>query len=290
VWAGEVLEDPGWAGARGSVEVDLPDAAEMAEYDTLELDLRLGCRGEGEYGDCPAWDYIVHLYLCDEAEPSTCNVEIGRWITTYHREGRWVHDVSPLLPLVASGGRRRLELYTQQPYEVTLTLRLSSQGREVRPVEVVPLFEGGSFDATSNDRYAPLTVDVPADATRVEVATVISGHGMSSPGNCAEFCDTTHHFLVNGADNVVSFPQAGTESDCMARVDRGTVPNQYGTWWYGRSGWCPGLEVPLATVDVTDQVVVGGPNTFEYHGLYGGEPYPGGGAAIHMRSWLVISR
>src|SRR5207302_4969362 len=33
--------------------------------------------------------------------------EIGRWITTYHREGRWVTDASGMLALLHSGGMRR---------------------------------------------------------------------------------------------------------------------------------------------------------------------------------------
>jgi hypothetical protein len=88
LFAGEVLADPEWAGTRHFVDVVLPSAAEMTGYDSLALDLTLACDGEGEYGTCPAWDYIVHLYLCDETDPSSCDVEFGRWITTYHREGR----------------------------------------------------------------------------------------------------------------------------------------------------------------------------------------------------------
>ena len=290
VFEGEVLSDPGWTGERGYARVTLPDAADMAAFDGLELDLTLACEGDGEYGDCPAWDYIATLYLCDEADPDTCDVEMGRWITTYHREGRWVHDVSGLLPLIAGGGERRLAFYTQQPYEVRLDLRLSTLGREVRPVESVFLFAGGAFDATYNDLFAPITVPIPSEAARVELATVISGHGQVMPENCAEFCVTTHTFTVNGTENVLSLSNAGTIDGCMRRVgEAGNVPNQYGTWWYGRSGWCPGLEVPMVMTDVTDQVTPGTDAVIEYQGFYDGAPYPRGGASIVMSSWLVVS-
>ena len=34
----------------------------------------------------------------------------------------------------------------------------------------------------------------------------------------------------------------------------GGVPNQYGTWVYGRAGWCPGQDVAPYVVDITEYV------------------------------------
>ena len=290
LFAGEELSDPDWAGVRGQVEVVLPSATEMAQIDSMELDLYLGCVGDGEYGDCSPWDYLVYLYLCDQANPDECDTEIGRWITTYHREGRWVHDISAMLPLIADGGTRRFEFYTQQPYEVDLKIRLFDQDKPDRPEQVEYLFSGGAFGPDYNMSYAPIDVAIPANATKVELATVITGHGGVGVDNCAEFCNTTHHFRVNGYEYIRDFPEAGNWQDCMDKVTIGTVPNQYGTWWYGRSGWCPGLHVPMVMIDVTDQVTVGENATFEYEGLFNGEPFPEGGASIRMTSWAVISK
>jgi len=288
LWQGEVISDPGWAGARGSIEIELPDAATMATYDTMEWELYLGCEGDGEYGYCPAWDYLVYLYLCDVDDPDSCGTEVGRWISTYHREGRWVHDVTGLLPLLADGGTRKFQFYSQQPYVVELTLRLANQGRELRPVSATPLYTGGSFNETYNDRFEEVEVEIPATAERVEIASVISGHGQVSPGTCAEFCVTTHHFWVNGDENVLSLDDAGSGYGCMEQVAEGTVPNQYGTWWYGRSNWCPGKEVELDTTDITSQVTAGETATFDYEGFYLGSPYTTGGANIVMSSWVVV--
>ncbi len=291
VFKGEKLEDPGWAGTRGYADVTLPDEATMQGFDTLEADLHLGCVGGGELGDCPAWDYDVFLYLCDKTDPTQCNVEFAHWITTYHREGRWVHDLTPLLPLLAKGGTRRFAFYTQQPYEVTLSLRLSSQGKAVRPVATTYLFGGGNFNAAYNAQYSPVTLQVPADAKKVEISMIATGHGGVQPGNCAEFCRTTHDFLVNGTKNERQLaPEAGSQYGCMNQIEDGTVPNQYGTWWYGRSGWCPGKQVSMYSIDITDQVKLGQDNVFEYEGFYNGAPYPSDGAVIRMDSWLVVSK
>lgn len=288
---GEEVSDPSWAGVTGEAWVDLPDAATMATFDTAEFDHALLCVGEGEYGTCPAWDYLNWAYLCDVEDSTVCTTEIGRWITTYHREGRWVTDVTGILPLIKDGGRRRIVYYTQQPYNVYLSLRLYNVGRDAQPDSYIPMWTGGNFfGETYNDRD-PMTVTIPADATKVELYSVISGHGGEAPYNCAEFCETDHHFYVNGTENVRTFEQPGDNWGCMNVVGtEGTVPNQYGTWWYGRNGWCPGKDVPAAAIDITDQIVPGAENIFDYEGYYEGQNYPSTGATLLLTSWLVISR
>jgi hypothetical protein len=290
------MSDSGWAGARTYAEVDFGSPDDLAAHDTLTYDLSMDCDGDGEYGDCPAWDYLVYLYLCDEDDPATsadesesCGTEIGRWITTYHREGRWVHDASAMLPLIAGGGVRRLAFYTQQLYDVTLDIHLSNAGKEATPAASTWMWSGGGLDLDYNDEHAAIELDIPATATKVELATVISGHGMSSTGNCAEFCNTTHDFIVNGETYTRDFPEAGASVDCMDKVSEGTVPNQYGTWWYGRSGWCPGKEVPVVMTDITSAVTPGMTNLFEYQAWYNGAPFAGSGANIRLTSWVVVS-
>jgi hypothetical protein len=284
------INDSGWAGVRGVATVTLPDAATMQGFDTLELDLTLDCIGEGEYGTCPAWDYLVYAYLCAPEDGDTCSIELGRWITTYHREGRWVHDITPLLPLLDAGGAQRIQFYTIQPYAVTLDLRLRDQGRGERPVAAYPLFmtNGATLDAAFNERE-PVVVPIPADAARVELTTVLTGHGMAEVGNCAEFCTIDNIFSVNGTAHTLRFEEPGDQRGCMAQVGQGTVPNQYGTWWYGRNGWCPGKQVDVGRLDVTADVTPGQDASFDYEALYQGAPHPGG-ATQATSSWAVIWR
>ena len=272
-------------------EVSLPDAATMGTFDGLELDLTAECKGDGEVGECPAWDEALVFYLCDQNKPDQCTTEIGRWISTYHRIGRWVHDITPFLPLLKDGGKRRFAFKFGQPYEMHLSMRFLKRHESLKPVTTTLLFQetfGANFDLNYNKKRQPLKVTLPATAKKIELVTVITGHGMQEPGNCSEFCDTTHRFYVNGSKIERSFPETGDEYNCMKEVVNGTVPNQYGTWWYGRSGWCPGREVKVVRHDVTSFAQLGRENEFRYEGLYHGEPYPSGGAGFLLTAAVVV--
>jgi hypothetical protein len=281
LFTGEVVDDPSWAGQRGEVTVSLPD--DLSAFDTLSADLHLGCGGEGELGYCPAWDYLVYLYVCAEGE-STCSTELGRWISAYHREGRWVHDLTPLLPLL-TGGETTFQFYSQQPYTVDLSLRFGTA--KERPVATVPLFRGGELGPDLNDQPS-VVVDVPATVSRVELATVISGHGQVGLATCAEFCELEHRFGFDGEWVELSYPLAGTERGCEDAVGDGTVPNQFGTWWFGRNGWCPGKEVPVERTDVTHLVSPGSSTTVDFEVLRNGVEVTLGGARAEVESWLVF--
>ena len=286
VFEGITVADPGWAGERTTRTVALP--ADLERFDTLELDLHLGCKGEGEFGLCPPWDYLVNLTLCTEAEAAAgdrCSIEFGRWISAYHREGRWVHDVSPLLPLL-QGGEATFQFYSQQPYEVRLSLRFREQGVE-RPLVAIPLVSGGALDEAFVER-APITVDVPPGDGRVELVTVVSGHGQAGSLTCAEFCVLDQLFTVGEAEVALRYFKAGTSRGCEATVGEGTVPNQYGTWWFGRQGWCPGREVEVERHDLTGQVPRGATVEVDYDVLLAGEPFILGEARMDVSSWLVV--
>jgi hypothetical protein len=118
---------------------------------------------------------------------------------------------------------------------------------------------------------------------------------MSDPGNCAEFCDMDHIFTINEADAdavVVDFPGAGSTYGCMEDVAIGTIPNQYGTWWYGRGGWCPGKDVPVQEHDITDQLTMGADNAIAYRVERNGADYQATSSWAHtvVNAWLVIER
>ncbi len=243
------------------------------------------CNGEGTgYNDCAC----------------SCETELGRWITAYARGGRWLTDASPLLALFSEGGEQVIRYQSRNRYDTRLTLHLSNSGVEAgRPHTVVPLYSGGRFNAEYNSRYEPMEVEIPADATRVMLYATITGHGWGAEvENCAEFCNHTHHFTVNGTEYVREHPLAQRPEGCIEQIEVGTVPNQFGTWPYGRAGWCPGKQVDPWIADVTASITPGTTAELSYRGLFRGADYmpmpsnsgQGFGANITMTSHLVIYR
>jgi len=274
------------------VDLALPDAATIASYDTLEVEVIMECpnRGAPEVGNCGPWDYLAHLWLYDADDQP---LEVARFITTYHRESHWVVDASQALPWIADGGTRRLRYvwavpWNVQPTGVTLNLRFSNQRGGERPVATIPLYRGGNLTDGYNEARPPMTAEIPPDASRVELRALITGHGMDTD-NCAEFCNHQHRFEVGGSEVFWEFPEASGTYACRDSVSEGTVPNQGGTWWFGRGGWCPGVEVRPLLADVTSGAAAG-EVAVSYRASIAGQEPTGNRGNVRLSSWLVVYR
>ena len=285
-WDGEVLAE------YAETQVVFPSASELARFDTAEIDLTAYCPSltDVEFSNCGAWDYIADVKLLD-LDGTTWH-ELARFITTYHREGRYLADITPMMPLLGDGGERTIRYsfapsWNTQPTETALDFRFSNQGKGYRPTETHILFQGGGFGSTYNDGRAPIEVAIPAAAAKVEITAIITGHGMDAD-NCAEFCNHEHEFTVN--DNVLfkDWPEVGDDEGCAKQISDGAVPNQWGTWWFGRGGWCPGMQVNPWVVDVSEIAPSGQTATVSYRGLYRGETPPDGSGSIQMTSVLTV--
>ena len=215
---------------------------------------------------------------------------IQRWITTYHREGRWITDSPRARHYLGKGGKVRFEFKGSYPYITTLKFRFLNKGVGA-PIGVQHLFGGGAYGANYNAKYKPISVTVPKDAKKVVLAVEATGHGMGGADNCAEFCDHTHHFTVKSAAGDKTYSKnnkwVGQFYGCAHQVDEGTVPNQFGTWYLGRGGWCPGKDVRVQTWDITDRVKPGETFTVSYKSLFKGKE-AGGGGRIDMDSWVLF--
>ena len=140
-----------------------------------------------------------------------------------------------------------------------------------------------------------MKTEIAGEVKKAEIYAYITGHGQSSEeANCAEFCQFESVFTVNGTDFVIDFDNAGTADGCFEEVKNGVVPNQYGSWPYGRAGWCPGQNVRLIKIDVTD-ALTSGENTFSYSAYLDGKIYEpvvtdesGYRAEIYLSSYLAV--
>jgi len=288
-WEGEVLQ--------GTTDTDVvfPEASTMAGFDTLEIDLTMDCPDpeQGESGNCQAWDYLSHLYLLDEGEAGEEDdtwIEVARFITTYHREGRYLVDATPMLVPLAQGGTRRIRFdASSQSYLTTIDFRFRNAGKGYAPSEATYLWGGRGFNENYNVGREAVTVDIPADATRVELRAIITGHGMAA-GNCAEFCNHQHEFSIGDQSWTRDFPEVGNQEGCIDQIENGMTPNQGGTWWFGRGGWCPGQQVEPTVFDVTEAVTAGNSAEVSYRGLLGGSTPPPNSGNIRLSTWLVAYR
>ena len=240
------------------------------------------------------WDRLERLFLCDETGEK-CETEIGRWITTYGRSGEWLTDITPLKPLFEKDGKYKFKFTVDGDYYVNnLTFYfVEKEGSSVRAL--VPIFnQREQFDENYNSHFEPVTFENAGDVKAV-IAAYITGHGNGSEeANCAEFCSFESVFTVNGKDFKIKFDKAGTSDGCFENVKNGVVPNQYGSWPYGRAGWCPGQDVKLIEIDITE-ALVSGENVFSYAAYLNGEVYEpvvtdesGYRAEIYLTSFLAL--
>ncbi|KAL3136582.1 hypothetical protein ABBQ38_005828 [Trebouxia sp. C0009 RCD-2024] len=320
-------------------------------------------------GSAREWLQRSSSSAADAAAVPQCGRELGRWITPFRRRiGRWLTDVTPLLPLLTS---QKCHFHLQTaPWALTwtpsLTLRftnstpssplapgsgtqtpqstghhpqplhlpadgdsMQSQSQtlqshstheplslslgntssndsltqqsylqpetafepveaKLKPHSIIPLFDGGDFDAEYNSKFKPVEFEMPHGTQKALLEAVVTGHGYDN-NQCAEFCITSHHFLVNGKEHLLNFTEAGKPWGCADQVLQGSEPNEHGTWQYGRGGWCDGQEVRPWVVDITQDLAAGHMNAVTYHGLYQGHsPKPEGQAGFIMMQSNVI--
>ncbi|MCK5807898.1 hypothetical protein KAH37_02815 [bacterium] len=123
-------------------------------------------------------------------------------------------------------------------------------------------------------RFPTVIVPIPSDAKKVELATIITGHGNGSEEkNCAEFCPFKTIFTIDGKEVTIEHEEASSSLGCFTQVEDGTLPNQYGSWPFGRAGWCPGKHVEIQRNDITALVTPGKSATINVKALLNGVDY-----------------
>ena len=302
----EVWHSGGWGGGYTStyenVSMTLPN--NISSYDTLEVFHEHACedrrnryqKSDGGYGGCHEWDYLAYMKICDRDNASKCGTEFMRWITTYGREGRWLTDITPYLFMLEENDVRNFKYQGANKGSMTVKLLFSNWNVGERSSSGEQVFTGGQFAGEYNNesRYKRqhnfTTVD---DYHSLKIVATITGHGFNQDqANCAEFCDHEHHYYLNGNTAYEWHPIVYDNQGCEKEVDEGVVANQFGSWPFGRAGWCAGQDVKQWVYDITDWVDNSTTNNLRYKGLYNGQEYVpqdtnGGDRQIRANIWLV---
>ena len=264
----------------------------LPEYTSQEM-----CENEGHRWDAGEEDTSAR---CEGKWSREWKAEIGRYITAYNREGRYISDVTPMLGVLKTEEINEFNYWQPNAYGLTVKLFFWNENKDYTPIGAEYLAGGTrKFNLEYNNIFGsenPFDYNVTNEIERVEIVTFFTGHGHSSTDeNCAEFCNHQHEFTINGNTiDLLEHPNGGTSYGCYNRVSEGVSANQYGTWVYGRAGWCPGQDVEYNRIDITSQSDTG-LNQISYRGLYQGEEYEpsitdadGYLPEIKYRMWIIV--
>ena len=264
----------GWAATIEKI-VEFPALDQLNNYSGMSIELLRGCPdANGNYSDqgCDDYDRKARMFICDE-DGSNCH-EAARWITPFDRQPHHLTDISPFISMLKPGGNKLIKFQESGWPNSLLTMNFRFyHGEDLldTPQSFQPMWVGTiPFNPEFDDNTPPMVFEVPENATKVEFVSYITGHGWGCDGfNCAEFCNSKHMFSVNGG--VYEFendhPEANDNTHCMEleTIIEGVVPNQWGTWGYGRAGWCPGQDVHPVITDITDYISMGDENVMQYN-------------------------
>lgn len=276
----------------------LPDAATIAQYDRLEIDLRVDCPAPGHpYGaTCGEWDTIAYFFVCntpDCSEPG--KRRLVKWVTPYSAPGRWVVDITPELLTLAEGGDMTFMAIHgdndngQYTYDYTIDLRFSKSDDGLRPIARELIVPDGNYVWSSDyhTMFGEYSIAAPPGTERVELDVKISGHGATAGDSCAEFCTFTHQFTVGDTAFAHEYRMENANR-CAENVALGVTPNQGGTWFFDRSSWCPGWTIEEWKADVTADMNLAGETPIVYTSWIGAnKPSTDDGASVDARVELV---
>ncbi|MCX6297435.1 MAG: peptide-N-glycosidase F-related protein [Bacteroidetes bacterium] len=205
-------------------------------------------------------DSTIHLlyYNWYRKFPQVNRYELARYITPYGNGlslgsgWTWTFDVSDYRTLLADSVHLEAGNW-QELLDVKFLMIKGTPPRDV--VGIQNLWNGGFNYGQPSDpiesHLQALTKSIPINAFNTRWKSRITGHGMDTPENCAEFCAKTHYFKVNG---VQQFSKLVWRNTC----DVNPLYPQGGTWVYDRANWCPGAEVWTYDWELTPFTTPGG--------------------------------
>lgn len=189
--------------------------------------------------------------------PQVIRYELARYITPYGNGlslgngWTWTFDVSDYRTLLADSVHLTAGNW-QELLDMKFEIIKGTPSRDILGIQNI--YSGGYDYGNANDpidnHLLPVTVNFPSNAVTARWKSRITGHGMDTPENCAEFCPKNHYFKVNGTQQ---FSKLVWRDNC----DLNPLYPQGGTWVYDRSNWCPGAEVWTYDFELTPFITPG---------------------------------
>jgi hypothetical protein len=289
----------GWENGQNQRIVDKTAELPAGPWARVYLRLDLECPGGNK---CDWWDRGASVSLVDPAAADK-PIELARYMTPYRTGMCFVADVTEFQSRLVGTKALRAFIDTWvgpghpngDGWLVTTKL-IYHAGDAAKTTEVIPLWNNQAEDKLVDidpskpldAQVVPTEVTIPADATKVELRYIVTGHGQGNLNNCAEFCELayTTHF---GDQEAKLIPW---RSNCA----QNPVSDQAGTWMYNRAGWCPGAFVAPTLLDITSQVTPGEKYTFSFSitdslgSLYNNTCAPGQGGTGNVCSGCAFDQ
>ncbi len=212
----------------------------------------------------PDGNFIQATHYYYTYAPQVIRYEMARYITPYGNGlslgngWTWTFDVSDYRTLLADS----VHLSAGNWQELLDLKFVMIKGTPPRKVISLQNLWNGNFDygvpADPIDNHLQaLTVSIPANAAMARWKSRVTGHGMDTPSNCAEFCPKSHYYKVNGVNR---YSKQVWRDNC----DYNPLFPQGGTWVYDRSNWCPGAEVWTYDWEISNWVTPGASFTLDH--------------------------
>ena len=200
--------------------------------------------------------YMVH-YKYYVKFPKIDRYELARYITPYGNGlslgngWTWTFDVSDYRTLLKDSVHLSAGNW-QELLDVKFLMIKGIPPRDILDIQNLCTgnFEYGNGNDPIDNHLVSKNAFIPNAAVTSRLKSRITGHGMDSPQNCAEFCPKNHFFLVNG---ITQYTQLVWRDNC----DVNPLYPQGGTWVYDRANWCPGAEVWTYDMELTPHVIPG---------------------------------
>jgi len=206
-----------------------------------------------------AADSTLHLtyYNYYNHFPQVIRYELARYITPYGNGlslgngWMWTFDVTDYRPLLADSVHLEAGNW-QELLDLRFLMIEGTPPRDV--IGIQNLWNGGFNYGNASDpiesHLTPKMAYIPSNVSSARWKSRITGHGMDTPQNCAEFCAKTHYFKM---DDSLRFSKLVWRDNC----DLNPLYPQGGTWVYDRANWCPGAEVWTYDFEITPFITPG---------------------------------
>jgi hypothetical protein len=208
--------------------------------------------------------YLKKWYYYSEPFEVVNRFELGRYITPYgnglslENGITWIYDLSDYRTLLKDSVHLSAGNW-QELMDMRFEFILGTPPRD--PISVKNLWNGNfNYGDAANpiENYLkPKKVFISQDALNVRWKSRVTGHGMDTPQNCAEFCPKYHFYKVNG---VQTYQQLVWRDDCALNP----LYPQGGTWVYSRSNWCPGADVITYDFELSPYITPGDSVTLDH--------------------------